>query len=215
MTLRVSRARRAVIITLPMQCDLDQAGLFVSRHIEWVRERLGNLPEPIPFDDAVVIPLRGTPHVICHAGRARPRRVVSVDKDENGMARLAVAGDPAFASRRLQDWLSSEARKDFDQRVQWHAGRLGLRPRSIAIRDQVSRWGSCSTTGLLSFSWRLVLAPPLILDYVAAHEVAHLAEMNHGQNFWRLVRKTMPQMDEARRWLQVYGMDLHRYGSSA
>jgi predicted metal-dependent hydrolase len=215
MTLRVSRARRAVIVTLPMQCDLDQAGLFVSRHIEWVQERLGSLPEPLPFDDGVVIPLRGAPHIIEHAGRSRSRRVVAVERDAKGAARLVVTGDPEFAPRRLQDWLVEEARKDFDKRSCWHAANLGLRPRRIAIRDQVSRWGSCSTTGLLSYSWRLVLAPPLILDYVAAHEVAHLAQMNHGPKFWSLVRKTMPQMDEARRWLQVYGMDLHRYGISA
>ena len=79
------------------------------------------------------------------------------------------------------------------------------------LRDQSSRWGSCSTTRVLSFSWRLILAPPNVLDYVAAHEVAHLAQMNHGPKFWALVAKTMPQMEEARAWLRVYGMDLHRY----
>ena len=81
--------------------------------------------------------------------------------------------------------------------------------------EQASRWGSCSTTGVLSFSWRLILAPSHILDYVAAHEVAHLKEMNHGPRFWALVRQTMPAMDEAKRWLQIYGMDLHRYGAAA
>ncbi len=94
-----------------------------------------------------------------------------------------------------------------------HARTLGLKPVRIAVKDQASRWGSCSTTGVLSFSWRLILAPPAILDYVAAHEVAHLAEMNHGPRFWALVKRTVPQLDEARRWLHIYGMDLHRYGT--
>jgi len=81
------------------------------------------------------------------------------------------------------------------------------------VRDQASRWGSCSTTGVLSFSWRLILAPARILDYVAAHEVAHLKEMNHGPRFWALVERTMPAMKEAKGWLQLYGLDLHRYGA--
>src|SRR5690606_2528149 len=104
---------------------------------------------------------------------------------------------------------------DLDAAVLRHAGNLGLRPKRIAVRDQTSRWGSCSTTGLLSFSWRLILAPPLVLDYVAAHEVAHLAEMNHGPRFWALVKKSMPRMEEAKEWLRVYGMDLHRFGPEA
>jgi hypothetical protein len=131
-----------------------------------------------------------------------------------GAPEIRVSGRPEHAARRLRDWLHAEARSDLDARVGWHARSLGLTPRRITVRDQSSRWGSCSTTGALSFSWRLVLAPPMILDYVAAHEVAHLAEMNHGPRFWALVARTMPQMDEARRWLQVYGMDLHRYDPS-
>ncbi|HZA01796.1 MAG TPA: SprT family zinc-dependent metalloprotease [Hyphomicrobiaceae bacterium] len=215
MTLRVSRARRAVIVTLPMQCDLDAAGRFVSTHLEWVRERLGNLPEPVPFRDGAVIPLRGIPHSITLTGPRRRGRVVTIERGPGGFDRLCVSGAPEHAPRRLRDWLMAEARRDLDERVQWHAANLVLRPKCIVVRDQVSRWGSCSTTGKLSFSWRLVLAPPYILDYVAAHEVAHLAEMNHGPRFWALVRKAMPASDDAKRWLQVYGMDLHRYGTKA
>ena len=87
-----------------------------------------------------------------------------------------------------------------------------MRPRRIGLRDQTSRWGSCSSNGLLSFSWRLILAPPLVLDYVAAHEVAHLAEMNHGARFWKLVAECVPRLDEAKHWLRHEGSDLHRYG---
>lgn len=213
MTLRVSRTQRAVIVTLPMKCDLEQAGQFVSRHIDWVNAKLGNLPQPVPFEEGAEIPLRGAPHTIHFLGCLRRGPVVSIEGDERSGHRLIVSGDPAHASRRLQDWLIAAARADLDDRVTWHAANLKLRPRGIAVRDQSSRWGSCSTTGMLSFSWRLVLAPPLILDYVAAHEVAHLAEMNHGPRFWTLVRRTMPRMDEAKRWLQIFGMDLHRFGA--
>lgn len=215
MTLRVSRTRRAVIVTLPMRCDLEQAGSFLSRHIEWVRARLGSLPDPVPFRDGAVIPFRGIPCCISFSGRLRQGGVVRHEAPADHDGRLVVSGEPAHAPRRLRDWLIRQARADLDGRVVWHATNLGLTPRGLAVRDQVSRWGSCSTTGMLSFSWRLVLAPPLILDYVAAHEVAHLSEMNHGPRFWTLVRRTMPRMDEAKRWLQIYGMDLHRFGSTA
>jgi predicted metal-dependent hydrolase len=80
------------------------------------------------------------------------------------------------------------------------------------VRDQTSRWGSCSSTGVLSFSWRLILTPPFVLDYLAAHEVAHLVEMNHSRRFWRLLARACPATQRAKAWLQVHGSDLHRYG---
>jgi predicted metal-dependent hydrolase len=224
LTLRVSRTRRAVIVTLPVQCDLDEAGSFLHRNIAWVRERLDSLPVPVPFRDGVFMPLRGEPHRVVFAGRDGVTRAEQRSADKaRGTVRccgraeypeLHVAGAAEHAPRRLRDWLCSEALRDLDARVAWHAAHLRLRPKRIAVRDQSSRWGSCSTTGVLSFSWRLILAPSHILDYVAAHEVAHLKEMNHGPRFWALVRETMPAMDEAKRWLQIYGMDLHRYGTS-
>lgn len=215
MTLRVSRTGRSVIVTVPMTCDLEQAGQFVSRHLDWVKARLGSLPAPVPFKNGAEIPLRGIPHTVRFLGCMRRGPVVSIEEAADGQKQLVVSGYLAHAPRRLLDWLVAQARSDLDERVAWHAANLKLRPRGIAVRDQVSRWGSCSSTGMLSFSWRLVLAPPLILDYVAAHEVAHLAQMNHGPRFWALVRQTMPRMDEAKQWLQVYGMDLHRFGSEA
>ncbi len=211
MTLRVSRTKRAVIVTVPMQCDQLDADTFLNRHLDWVRERLGTLPEAVPFVDGGIIPLRGALHRIQLSGVSAARGVVTrFDTPEGPL--LRVDGGLDHASRRLRDWLFAQARCDLDQRVLFHADQLGLRAQRITVRDQTSRWGSCSTTGVLSFSWRLVLAPPLVLDYVAAHEVAHLAEMNHGPKFWALVRTTMPRMDEAQRWLHRYGMDLHRYG---
>ncbi len=212
LTLRVSRTRRAVIVTLPVQCDLDEAGSFLHRNMAWVRERLDSLPAPVPFRDGAFMPLRGETHRIVFPGRAGRGKGVVQRTPMSPFAQLSVAGDAEHASRRLGDWLIKQAREDLDERVALHSRRLGVKASRISVRDQTSRWGSCSTTGALSFSWRLILAPRHILDYVAAHEVAHLAEMNHGPKFWALVRRTMPDMDEARRWLQIYGMDLHRYG---
>jgi predicted metal-dependent hydrolase len=104
-------------------------------------------------------------------------------------------------------------RKDLAVSVEKHAKTLTCDPKRIAIRDQATRWGSCSTSGTLSFSWRLIFAPPFVLDYVAAHEVAHMREMNHGPRFWRLLRDTVPGMQKARAWLKANGAELHRFGS--
>ena len=100
----------------------------------------------------------------------------------------------------------------------WRASRaaaasLGVGLKRISIRDQTSRWGSCSTTGVLSYSWRLILAPPFVLDYLAAHEAAHLVEMNHSRRFWRLVEGIYPDVARAKSWLDAHGADLHRYGA--
>lgn len=213
MTLRVSRTRRAVIMTLPLQCCLKEATSFLHRHMDWVRERIGSLPDRVPFEDGAYFPLRGDMHRMRQARTNAGEGVVA--RHVGGAAdvpELHVRGRSEHFERRLTDWLVEEARQDLELRVGVHCRRLGLKARRIAVRDQASRWGSCSTTGVLSFSWRLVMAPPTILDYVAAHEVAHLKEMNHGPRFWALVRETMPAMDEAKHWLTCYGMDLHRYG---
>lgn len=214
LTLRVSRTRRAVIVTLPVQCDLGEAGSFLSRNIDWVRARLESLPRPVPFRDGAVMPLRGEFHRTVFTGKREPGAgVVHRNVTAQGLPELRVSGRAEHAPRRLRDWLFEEARRDLDQRVMFHARALGVSPKRITVRDQASRWGSCSTTGVLSFSWRLILAPARILDYVAAHEVAHLVEMNHGPRFWALVSRAVPSMKEAKSWLQVYGLDLHQYGA--
>lgn len=225
LTLRISRTRRAVVVTIPVQCDLDEAGSFLNRHIDWVRERLDSLPCSVPFKNGTMMPLRGEPHRVVFTKAVKTRLVMLAQKsgvsrtglptDINGQwPEIHVPGNCAQGSRRLRDWLFEEARRDLDQSVALHARRLGLKAKRIAVRDQTSRWGSCSTTGVLSFSWRLVLAPHYVLDYVAAHEVAHLAEMNHGPGFWALVKRTCPEFQCAKTWLQVYGPDLHRYGAA-
>lgn len=211
LTLRVSRTRRAVLVTLPLQCDLDEAGTFLNRHIDWVRERLDKLPDPVPFSHGAAMPLRGEPHRVVLTGDTSTR-LVKTYAVAGLWPQIRVPGDFALAPRRLKMWLIEEAQRDLEERVARHTVKIGVKAKAVAVRDQTSRWGSCSTTRRLSFSWRLVLAPPEVLDYVAAHEVAHLIEMNHGPRFWALVKRIMPDYELSKRWLQVYGPDLHRYG---
>jgi len=228
-SLQVSEARRGAVLTMPVYSSFADADEFLSRHLDWLKERVAGLPEPVPFTDGAIIPLRGLAHVLRFAGSVRRRGVVWVEEPEDAKAapawpagarvavrrlpRLHVSGVEEHAPRRLLDWLKRQAHFDLKLRVDQHAKRLNLTPKRIFVRDQTTRWGSCSTMGALSFSWRLVLAPPFVLDYLAAHEVAHLAHMNHGPRFWALVARTMPRQEEARTWLSKHGSSLHSYGA--
>ncbi len=213
LTLRVSRTRHAVVLTLPRGSNLRDADQFLTHSLDWLRARLACVPEPAPFRHGAVVPLRGEPHELAFIGYGRGRAIVRPEPAIPGRrARLAVSGSLEYAPRRLKDWLIREAGRDLEASVAVHTRSLGARARRITLRDQKSRWGSCSSAGQLSFSWRLILAPPFVLDYVAAHEVAHLREMNHGPRFWNLVAELMPRFEEARAWLRIHGMDLYRYG---
>jgi predicted metal-dependent hydrolase len=128
---------------------------------------------------------------------------------------LCVAGSPPHLGRRIGDYLKREAQRELEAASRRHAASLGVAFKRVSVRDQSSRWGSCSNTGVLSFSWRLVLAPPFVLEYLAAHEVCHLVELNHSPRFWRLVRRVYPHFERAKTWLDVHGADLHRYGLPA
>ena len=211
LTLSISKTRRTVVVTVPHCCRMEEAGRFLKSHIEWVKDRLGRVPAPVPFTDGALIPVRGELHRLSFTGPRHGAPVVSAGRSGN-QRWLEVAGRIEHAARRLQDWLIAEARCDLDERVTRHAHRLGVRARRITLRDQATRWGSCSANGLLSFSWRLILAPSFVLDYVAAHEVTHLLEMNHGPRFWKLVARLVPRLEEAKAWLRKEGASLYRYG---
>src|SRR5262249_26151270 len=113
----------------------------------------------------------------------------------------------------VADHLKREAKRDLEEATRRYAQTLGLAVRRVSVRDQSSRWGSCSTTGVLSYSWRLILAPPFVLDYLAAHEGTHLVEMNHSPRLGRPVRGMCPDTRRAKVWLDTHGAGLHRYGA--
>lgn len=209
-TLRIQAATREVVLTMPPRGSVKEAKAFAEKHGGWIAQRLEKLPEAEPFAHGGFIPLRGQQVRIVH--RRGVRGTVWIEIGEDGERSLCVAGQPEHVDRRVQDFLKREARSDLEVASERAAERLGVRIKRISVRDQSSRWGSCSTTGSLSYSWRLILAPPHVLDYLAAHEVAHLVEMNHSARFWRLVERICPNMQRARNWLDVHGPDLHRYG---
>jgi predicted metal-dependent hydrolase len=209
-TLRIQAATREVILTMPPRGTLREARAFAQKHGGWIAARLGRLPQPVPFAHDVIVPVRGVPHRIAHRhGRGG---TVWTEIDGSGGRLLCVAGHAPHIERRIGDFLRREAKRDLEAASLRYARALGLAIRRVTVRDQSSRWGSCSTTGMLSFSWRLILAPSQVLDYLAAHEVAHLVEMNHSAKFWRVVQRICPDHQSAKAWLDTHGADLHRYG---
>jgi predicted metal-dependent hydrolase len=220
---RSTRARRAritvtddalVVVVLPSRAPAGLADALVRQHETWVRRhvamalaRRSRLADRPPLLDGRVLEVNGVPHTVVHQATLAARTDVlrSLDVDGDGLtARLEIrARDAAAVTRALEAWLRSEARRLLTERVASIASVMGVAPTTVSIRDQRSRWGSASRVGSLSFSWRLVLAPPFVLDAVVTHELAHLRHADHGPRFWALVKRHAPRTDEARRWLRA------------
>jgi predicted metal-dependent hydrolase len=211
-TLRIHAASREIVLSMPLRGSLREANVFAQKHGAWIAARLKRLPRPAPFAHGAVVPLRGVDHRIEH--RRGARGAVWVECGDDAAQLLCVAGEAPHVSRRVRDYLKREAKKELEAASRVAAAALGAKLKRVSIRDQTSRWGSCSTTGVLSYSWRLILAPPFVLDYLAAHEAAHLVEMNHSRRFWRLVERIYPEVARAKTWLDAHGGDLHRYGAA-
>lgn len=210
-TLRVSQVTGEATLTIPQRGDLGAAIRFAEAHGDWISARLRRVPKRIEFVPGAIVPVRGAPHPVVWRNDARAVPEIAPHPD-GGMMILA-GGDPRHVPRRVQELLRREAMRDLERAVQRYATALGVRARSITLRDQRTRWGSCASSGRLNFSWRLIMAPPAVLDYLAAHEVCHLREMNHSDRFWALVYKLCPGTDAAEAWLKANGAGLHRYGA--
>jgi len=209
-TLRLKSATGTPVLTMPRRGSLREARKFLDRNAGWLLRQMDKLPRGEPIADGSTIPLRGVRHRIAHAP-GRRGTVAMFDADRGPT--LIVSGDIAHLRRRVVDFMKREAKRDLEPLIAKHAATLGVRATAIKLRDQTSRWGSCTANGRLSFSWRLVMAPPYVLDYLAAHEVAHLREMNHSRRFWRLVEMLCPRTRQARAWLNAEGARLHAVGA--
>ena len=210
--LRLERAGAGIVITLPRRATREAALAFAHAQAGWIGRRLKRAALPVVFAPGSTVPVRGEMHLIRCRSQQRGAIVVERSSPTSPPA-LCVRGEEAHIARRLRDWLRSEARADLTAACRRHAAAMGVDFRKLTVRDQASRWGSCSSAGGLSFSWRLILAPRQVLEYVAVHEVAHLVEMNHGPGFWWLVGRHSPGCRAARSWLKQHGAALHGYGS--
>ena len=208
------RARRLIVkvhpstgevsVVAPSQRALDRALEFARGQKDWIARQLSRVPAPVPLALGARVPVRGIDHVVREGESGRGAVWL-----EDGTIR--VAGHREHHARRILDFLKREARRELEARTLAHAARIGLQHRRITVRDTASRWGSCSAGRSLSFSWRLILAPSFVLDYVVAHEVAHMREMNHGPKFWRIVQELAGDVRRPQKWLQDHGAALHRY----
>ena len=206
------RARRLIVkvhpttgevtVIAPSKRALERALEFARGQMDWIARQLAQVPSRVALIPGARIPFRGEEHTIAR-GDGGP---VSIDG-----AVIRVPGRLEHAPRRLLDFLKRQAKRELEARALEFAAKIGARPSRITVRDTASRWGSCSSARSLSFSWRLILAPPFVLDYVVAHEVAHLKEMNHGAGFWRLVRELAGDARRPQAWLRQHGSALHRY----
>lgn len=199
-SLRVSRLDGVVTLTLPARAPLSVALSFLDDRRAWLRSAVAGLEGPVVVAPGVALPVEGRPVTLTLA----PVRAARLQDD----ALLVPAARPEAAALA---WLRLTARSRLAERVAHHAAVLGRPAGRLTLRDTRSRWGSCTAQGDLMFNWRLVMAPSRVLDYVAAHEVAHLAQMNHSPAFLAEVTRLFPAHAEARRWLKTQGAALHRY----
>ncbi len=203
---KVDSVRGRVIVTAPSKRALSEAIDFARTRARWITGEL-DAGGAKPFAPGHSFPLRGAPTLIEAAGRLR-------DGVRLEAGRLIAGGDPRHLNRRVTDWLKKEARTALTARVDHYAALVNRRRGAITIRDTRSRWGSCARDGALSFSWRLIMAPPDILDYVAAHECAHLVHLNHSPAYWRLLKTLDVDAVAARDWFSANGQSLYAYGAA-
>ncbi len=207
-SVRIDPMRRQAIATAPTHRHLKHAAQFAAERAGWIAHELARLPQGVQLNAGSHAPLRGVLHLLTYEHGRAGARVEAGDPPKL----VAPAPDPALFEARVMRFLKEEARADLAQCVTRHAATLGVRPGRLQVKELRSRWGSCSIDGALSFSWRLILAPPFVLDYLGAHEVAHLKEMNHSRRFWALVRRCLPDYERGRYWLHEHGCGLHAVG---
>lgn len=207
-SVRIDPARREAVATAPTKRHLKHAAQFAAERAGWIAQELSRLPKGVTLSPGSFVTFRGIEHELMLERGRGPARV-----EQDLISRIVVpCPDPALFESRLLRFLKDQARVELIDRVATHAVTLGVKPDRIQVKELRSRWGSCSVDGVLSFSWRVILAPPFVLDYLAAHEVAHLREMNHSRRFWAQVRRCMPDFERGRDWLHENGCVLHAVG---
>lgn len=204
--LRIEEDGSGMVVTVPYGVAVRQAVDLAESRAEWILSQLDSCLPQVPFEDGMVLPFLGHDHHVRH----EPNRRGAVWRE--GQA-IHVTGGPEHLPRRLGDWLKAEARREMSSRAHAKAALIEKRIARISIKDMRSRWGSCGEEGGLSFAWRLIMAPDWVLDYVVAHEVAHLKHLDHSARFWKVAAElTTSDVKAAEKWLDNYGNTLYRYG---
>lgn len=204
--LRVDPRTGHVKLVVPLRMSRVDALNFARQHAGWIAARLKRRLPPVPFTDGSTIPIFNVPHRIRHQPAARGTVWI-----ENG--ELCVAGGAEHVSRRVGDWLRAQLRVRLVPLAHDKAARIERRVAHVVLRDTATQWGSCAKSGVICFSLRLIFAPPDVVDYVVAHEVAHLVHHNHSARFWSVAQKlTSGDVAACKAWLRAHGHSLMRYG---
>ncbi len=204
-SLRINPSDGVIVVTLPPRASRRAGMALLMGHMDWVARRIAALPLAVALTDGAEVPIGGIPHRIRHHPGHRGGTWLEAGE-------LHVTGLPEFLPRRVMDFLRAEAGRRLSVLARAKAGQAGVIPSRISIKDTTSRWGSCAPDRTLAFSWRLVMAPEFVQDYVAAHEVAHLRHMHHGPAFWALVAALTAHTPRAMAWLRHEGPRLLRVG---
>ena len=218
--LRIRRSRRArrfllhvdvageAELVIPGRATFRDGLAFARDKAGWIERHLAKVPPPVPFADGCSFPLLGE--------TMRIRHVDQLFEDFwRRQGDLFVACRQPEVPARVESWLRAEAARQIRARAGDKAALIDRKIARISVADTRSQWGSCTHKGNLNFSWRLVLAPEQVLDYVVAHEVAHLVELNHTRRFWSVVDGLCADPAGSRAWLRHNGAGLHRYGATA
>jgi predicted metal-dependent hydrolase len=206
MRLRVDPRTASVMLTIPRWVSRRKAVKWAGEHRQWVEDELAKIPPRVTIGDGSTISYRGMAHRIVWT-EARPR-TVSVEQD-----RLLIGGPAESLEARLIRWMKAEARALLAAETREYASRAGVSVARVGIGDPVSRWGSCSHSGTIRYSWRLIMAPDWVRRATVAHEVAHRVHMNHGPEFHALVERLFGEDPApARSWLRREGASLHHLG---
>ena len=203
-SLRIDPRGGRVVVTLPTKASRQSGLQLLLAHAAWVQARLAALPRLVLFVDGAQVPLNGVAHRIVHIAGGRGVQIAD--------GAIHVSGGAEFLPRRVKDVFRAEARRQLATLAVAKAGNVGVAPRRVSVKDTSSRWGSCTSQRDLAFSWRLVMAPGFVQDYVVAHEVAHLRHMNHSAAFWGLVDTLTEHREPAIGWLRREGAQLMRIG---
>ena len=192
-------------VVVPARISQNAVDTFIRAKQQWLAGKLAVSARPRElYVEPGTVWLSGQPVPVTYRSTGRPAAAL-VD------GRLVVAGAPVDAVARIDRWYRAQARRELHATAGHEADRVGVQYQAIGVRDQRTRWGSCSRAGRLSFSWRLVMAPPAVLEYVVLHELCHLREFNHSRSFWRLLESLRPNWRESANWLRQHGHELHEF----
>lgn len=203
LNLRIDHKKRMVVLSMPKLCSKKKAIDFISEHIDWIEEKLAQLPEVKEFENGEKISLFGRQVTICHSQDFGAPKLIENE--------LFVGGDQVFLHRRIKDFIKREAKKIFYTKSKALAEQISCKLTGVSIKDTKSRWGSCSSLNHINYNWRIALAPDFVIDYLMAHEVAHLKHQDHSPAFWKTARTLCPALQQGKDWLAKHGNNLYLY----